>query len=282
MTSYLYPGHFDLVTPDGYITKIEMQQPNFALAEILIEEISPVFVGYHIEPERLLFNFKSTLAQVGLNAIGKEIQFDQRAKKAFVRVEIHCIGALAQKMLHLLEPGAYIGKLFAADERRRVRNPDYLARMFGRSDREGRPLLSLGGMEGSDFLTIEKLEGRIVAFLKLRDGKLIFSPALEGFLYTLALALKKQYPVRELLRLHLQWQPNVPRIVQESEILLVSLCRCIFAPFSRKLSRNCSPMECITRAPAFCNQIRQPQGTFTNFLAARAKRFMTSLSSFLH
>ncbi len=51
-------------------------------------------------------------------------------------------------MLMYLDRGTYIGKLFAADERRRVRNPDYLSRMFGRSDREGRALLSLGGMQG--------------------------------------------------------------------------------------------------------------------------------------
>lgn len=31
----------------------------------------------------------------------------------------------------MLKVGSWIGKLFAADERRRVRDPDYLSRMFG-------------------------------------------------------------------------------------------------------------------------------------------------------
>jgi len=72
----------------------------------------------------------------------------------------------------LLTQEAYIGKLFAADDRRRVRDPEYLLRMFGRSDREGRPLLSLGGLQGSDELLLEKMDDRTVAFISLLDGSL--------------------------------------------------------------------------------------------------------------
>lgn len=221
MTSYLYPTHYDLVTPDGKIEQIKHINENSAIADVVIEQISPAFMGYKIPIEQVVFNFKSVLAQVGLNAIGKEIVFDEKAQKAFVRVEISTIGPLAREMLVNLTEGAYIGKLFAADERRRVRNPDYLARMFGRSDREDRPLLSLGGMQGSERLTIEKLEGRIVAFLALREGHMEYGSSVRGFLPTLGLALKQQMPLRDLLRLHQKWQPNVPRTVTKDEILLV-------------------------------------------------------------
>ncbi len=221
MTSYLYPAHFDLVTPDGKIVKIENISKTTVRADVVIEEISPAFIGYLIPPEQIVFNFKSALAQIGLNGVGEEIVFDKPAHKAFVRVRISAIGALAREMLPYLTPGAYIGKLFAADERRRVRNPDYLARMFGRSDRDGRPLLSLGGMQGSERLTIEKIDGRIVAFLTLREGRIDYEPSIHGFFPTLGLALKEQMPLRDLLRLHQTWKSNVDRTVKPDEILLV-------------------------------------------------------------
>ncbi|MCC5832503.1 MAG: LOG family protein [Chlamydiales bacterium] len=220
MTSYLYPGHYDLVTPDGRIEKIEHLSETSALAEVTIEEISPAFVGFDLPKEQIVFNFKSVLAQVGLNGVGEEIAFDRRGSKAFVRVAISTIGPLAREMLLHLHKGAYIGKLFAADERRRVRNPDYLARMFGRSDREGRPLLSLGGMQGSERLTIDKVEGRIVAFLALREGRMEYEQSVRNFFPTLGKALCHRTPLRDLLRLHQRWRPNVPRTVSPDEILL--------------------------------------------------------------
>lgn len=221
MTSYLHPGHFDLVTPDGYIRKIDMTSSNTAIAEVVIENISPAFIGYIIDPSQVMFNFKSVLAQLGLNGIGKEVVFDPNHHRAEVRVELATISPLGKTMLTLLEPGAYIGKLFAADERRRVRNPDYLARLFGRSDREGRPLLSLGGMEGGEQLVIDKVDGRIVAFLALRKGRIEYNASINGFLPTLSKALTKKMALRTLLRLHQIWKANAVRTVSSGEILLV-------------------------------------------------------------
>lgn len=222
MTSYLYPGHFDLVTPDGFIEKIDFLQETGAVAEVLIKDISPAFLGYQLDKEQVVFNFKSVLAQIGLNGTCKEIHFEPKDGIARVKVEITTIGPLAREMLNYLSPGAYIGKLFAADERRRVRNPDYLSRVFGRADREGRPLLSLGGMHGSEQLTIERIEGRIIAFLALREGRMEYDSSVRGFLPTLGRALKLQMPmIRDLLRLHQRWKPNVPRVVSSDEILLV-------------------------------------------------------------
>ncbi len=221
MTSYLFPGHYDLITPDGRIEKIEIVDGK-AHAEVVIEEISPAFVGYQIDAAQVVFNFKSVLAQLGLNGIGKEIVLDAKHAKAHVKVEIETIGPLAREMLQELKVGHYIGKLFAADERRRVRDPDYLTRMFGRADREGRPLLSLGGLHGSEQLTIETIDKRSVAFLALREGKVEYEPTISSFLPTLGLALShKRMGLRDLLRIHQKWVPNVPRVANPDDILLV-------------------------------------------------------------
>jgi predicted Rossmann-fold nucleotide-binding protein len=220
--SYLTPNHYDLVTPDGRITQIQPIKRNRCLAIVRIEEISPAFIGYEIDQKLITFNLKSTLAQLGLNGTLKEFHFERKHNIAEVKVELVGIGHLGTAMLEHLTVGAYIGKLFAADDRRRVRDPDYLMRMFGRCDRKGRPLLSLGGLEGSGSLILEKIEGRTVAFLSLLDGVLTYDINIYGFLPTLAKALCENAPhTRQLLQLHQQWQPEVPRILRPNEILLV-------------------------------------------------------------
>jgi predicted Rossmann-fold nucleotide-binding protein len=222
MESYLTPQHYDLVTPDGYITELRPIDAKRRLATVKIEEISPAFVGYEIDQKLITFNLKSTLAQLGINGICREFHFERKNNLAHVKVELVGIGAVGVAMLQLLEVGAYIGKLFAADDRRRVRDPDYLMRMFGRSDRKGRPLLSLGGLEGSGALILEKLEGRTVAFISLLDGVLHYEMPIYGFLPTLAKALSKNMTqTRQLLHLHQHWEKGVPRIINPNDILLV-------------------------------------------------------------
>ncbi len=191
------------------------------MATVRIDAISPAFVGYEIDPHLVTFNLKSTLAQLGLNGIGREFHFDRKSKSAIVKVELISIGHLGKAMLDLLTVGAYIGKLFAADERRRVRDPDYLMRMFSRCDRQGRPLLSLGS-EGDSPLVLEKIEGRTVAFLSLLPGVLTYGTDIYGFLPTLAKALCQNLSgTRQILQLHQQWEREVPRVLHPNEILLV-------------------------------------------------------------
>lgn len=222
LENYLLPDHYDLVTPDGKIKKISPFTKEKRDVELLIENISPAFVGYDIELSNVYFNLKSTLAQLGINGTLKECIFDKQTRTAFLKIELNAIGELALALLEMLDVGAYIGKLFAADQRRRVREPEYLLRMFGRSDREGRPLLSLGGLQGSNLLSLEKIEGRTVAYLSLQEGVLAYEPTILSFLPTLAKALHHpDFPVRSFLHLHQKWVPNAPRRVGEGKILLV-------------------------------------------------------------
>ncbi len=219
--SYLYPGHYDLVTPDGSIVQIYSKSETQLEVEIEIHEISAAFVGFSIPISLISFNFKSTLAQIGLNGICHEIELNQSKKSARLSVTISAMNSLAKEMVPYIEVGAYVGKLFAADDRRLVHKPNYLDRMFGRSDREGRPLLSLGGLQGSRHLTIEQVDGRIVAFLALSEGRMEYDKSVHGFFPTLGRAIKEKMPVRAMLHLHQYWHPNVPRLVEADSMLLV-------------------------------------------------------------
>ena len=62
--------HYDLVTPDGAITTLKRLTNSTAEATVFIENISRNFVGFKIEPEKVIFNMKSTLAQIGLAVPG--------------------------------------------------------------------------------------------------------------------------------------------------------------------------------------------------------------------
>lgn len=220
--SYLKFAHYDLVTPDGKIETIDFHADGSASCLIHIEHISPLFVGYHLDDAHIYFNLKSTLAQLGLHSEKQSCFLDKKQSVAKCRIQLFAFGPVAQKMLSVLTPGAFIGKLFAADPSRRVRNPDYLLRMFGRSDRSGKPLLSLGGMHGSDELLLEKVEGRTVAFLTLLKGVVKYDKEIFGLLDTFAKALHHpSMRIRGFLSLHQHFMPDEPRFGKDDDILLV-------------------------------------------------------------
>jgi predicted Rossmann-fold nucleotide-binding protein len=221
MESYLYFGHHDLVSPEGKLSRLQHISETEASGEVHFEGLSPVFVGYQIPAELVCFNFKSSLAQVGLHTTSEELHLDRKRGTAQIGIRIHAIGPVGKRMLELLEVGMDFGKLFAADDRRRVHDPDYLFRMFGRSDRMGHPLLALGGMHGSSDLVFERMDGRLVAYLSLLDGRLGYRDQIYGLLPTIPPALKNGISTRRLVGLHQEWQAGLTRFVKPDEMLLV-------------------------------------------------------------
>jgi len=222
MESYLASAHYDLITPDGMISRILNRSETKMEVIVLIEAISPLFVGFSIDPSSVHFNIKSTLAQLGLDGSSKEFQLDPLIHSAEVRVELRALCDLGKIVLQNLTQGCFIGKLFAADPRRKVRDPDYLLRMFNRTDRDNLPLLALGSHTGED-LRLEKIDGYTVAHLALRKGVLDYDPQTVNFIPTLTRALCiPKIQTRELLTLHQVWKEGAPRIVKEGEILLAN------------------------------------------------------------
>lgn len=222
MHPFLHFEHFDLVTPDGYLQKIDLVDSSKAIGEVLIEKIGSHFVGYTVPEDLLFFNIKSTLAQLGLNASLKDHEIEIKDGSIRAIVEFQARGPLAREMLSVLDKGDYVGKLFVRDDRRRVRNPYYLERMFGRKDQEGRPLLSFGGAEKGQSLVLKNVDGYMVAHLPLRPGRIEYENTVFGFLPTLSRALIKNISMRELLKLHQVWKSKAPRLVSKDRILLVA------------------------------------------------------------
>lgn len=223
MQNVPFSTHYDLVSPDGKIVCLSPLKENIVQAEVEISHISKAFVGFFLDPQFLSFNLKSTLAQLGMNATTDAIELDSKKGTARLKVVLKAFGPIATALLALLTEGSYIGKLFAADPQRRVRNPDYLLRMFGRTDRQGRPLLSLGGPKGRDDLLLEKKDSRTVAYLELQAGALSYDlNVILGLIPTVAKALLHPlFRLRTLIQLNQIWEPLAKRVVLEDKILLV-------------------------------------------------------------
>lgn len=218
---YMDAAQFDLASPDGVIKQLTRISESKIEAIISFDNISPIFVGFSIDPQRVFFNIKSTLAQLGIEGIGLEYHFDKERRCAEAKVELRALINIAVEMLKYIQVGAYVGRLFAADERRRVRDPDYLSRMFGRADRWGDPLLSLGGLQGSRDLVLEKIDGRTVAYISLLNGCVVYDPTIYSLIPTLGKALTTKMTMREVIRLHQKWVERMPRVVNEGEVLFV-------------------------------------------------------------
>lgn len=217
--SFIHP---DLVSPDGKIVSLERKSDTSLIAEISMQNISPSFLGFTALKETLLFNLKSTLAQLEIEAHQIEVELSSSLRTAQSKIRLNALGEIGKTLLKHLTLDAYIGKFFVDDETRKVRDPKYLSRMFGRTDRKGRPLLSLGEKNDRSDLKLQKINGRAVAFLTLKKGVYVYDESVKGIIPTLAKALTKpQMKIREFLHLTQTYQEEGARKVSQGKLLLV-------------------------------------------------------------
>ena len=232
----LHTPAFDLTTPDGKITKISPEK----VCEVLIEEIPPFFVGYSLPKKNILFNLKSVLGQLSIDAFLLDLELDENRHEGRCKIQLVGIDELGKTCLNLLEEGSYIGKLFARDDRRLVKNSDYLLRMFDRSDEKGDPLLSFGHPEQ---LRMEKENDHIIAHLPLLPHPYSYKEEIRGLLPTVAQAIKNPLlSIRELLRFHQVENPQRKRTVEKNKCLIVRTeplhIRTVFARVSDNLPQG--------------------------------------------
>ncbi len=222
MLQSVFTKNYDLITPDGKITALQRVENGDLLIKITIENIDPSFIGFHLEPQQIIFNLKSTLAQIGIEALTSEIFLDPKRRVGFVNLRLISLHSIGKSLLELLCEGAYIGKLFAKDPSRRVRDPDYLNRMFGRTDLYGDALLSFGGIE-KDHLLLEKVEGRTIARIPLLPGDTTYISEIIGFLPLLAKSLHypDRFQLRDLLKLQHRHSSTRHNGIKKGQFLLV-------------------------------------------------------------
>ena len=94
MESYLFSDLHDLVSSDWKITSLQRLSKTSVEAVVTIDHISPAFIGYQIDSQLVVFNLKSTLAQLGLNAIGTDYHLDRKLPTATLKVRLQAIRPL--------------------------------------------------------------------------------------------------------------------------------------------------------------------------------------------
>lgn len=221
MPKNIYNRPFDLITPDGKITEVKLRSPSTVEAFVEIDSISSNFLGFKIDPKLIHFNIKSTLAQLGVNGIGIEYEFLPKLNKALIRVAFTAFNPIGQELLKYLNKGMYVGKLFAADDRRRVRNADYLHRLLGKTDADGHPLLILSDEYKSEEIIEQPEKNRTIVKIPLTPGHWIYSEEVIGLIPTIAKGLRsKTMSFRNFLFLH-QKHVDGHRIPPPEGLLLV-------------------------------------------------------------
>lgn len=236
MKNYLISTHFDLITEDGFIVDIKKLDEKKSLATIKIKDISPAFLGFCAKEDNIVFNLKSTLAQLGVDAIKKKLDLSKSKKTAEILIEIIAHTPIAKKMISLLNKNDYIGKLFVQEDSRKVRDPSYLTRMFLRHDKLNRPLLSFKEKQDGE-LILEKKNGYTIAFLPIKKGRISYTNEIENFLPALSKILSyKNYPTRDLLKLYQRFVAHAKTDIQTNDCLLVKTdplyIRTVFAKVS--------------------------------------------------
>ncbi len=221
MESYLISSHFDLISPDGKIQKLKQTDEKTLEIEVLINNISDAFAGFDLEEKNIYFNLKSTLAQIGLHGKKKDLKLNKNKRSANIKVHLIALNDLAKEFLKYITVNMYVGKLFAEDNSRRVREPEYLIRMLGRCDRLSRPLLHFGTSKRED-LKLKKIENHTVAFLPIKKGIVTYTKEIYHFLFALSKILKKQnISSRELIKIYQTFKKNEKAIVKKNQVLLV-------------------------------------------------------------
>ncbi len=221
MPKNIFSHPYDLITPDGKSTKTKFISKNEVETVVLIEKISPYFKGFDIDPHLVQFNIKSTFAQLGVDGRGISYEFSPKLGTAEVLVKLKAFNPIGEKLLSLFSDGIYIGKLFAADDRRRVRHAEYLHRLLGKSDENGNPLLVIGEGYKTEQI-IEQIEkNRTIVRIPLQSGIWVYDQAVYGFLETIIKGLKQpDTHFRSSLFLH-QIQQAGPRKIPPNGMLLV-------------------------------------------------------------
>lgn len=216
-----YANPFDLITPDGKIIKIEKTSETSVTVLVLIEDINANFIGYHLDPQDIKFNIKSTFAQLGITSILKEMEIDKGKGVARVEVILLSFNSIGSILLSLLKVGVFVGKLFAKDPRRIIRSSDYLYRLFDKVDHNGEPLLIFSEEYKTEEIIDDSEKNRVLVRIPLRKGHFIYDEYIKGFLPTVVKGLCENKPsFRKFLYLH-QQHIDAPRVIPKNDFLLV-------------------------------------------------------------
>lgn len=210
---------FDLATRDARITEYRRSDRHGAKATAVINTLHPQFRGL-VDGVSCEFLLRSSITQLGVNAVNVVIDIDRSQRCAVIKMDLVALTPLAVLMLDYIAVGAHVGKLFALESNRVVRNLDYISRLLHALNQRGQKLLVYGtGDEPTWDLKI--VDGRVVAHLPVLPGTFTYSGEIHGLLPTIGMALRKGTAYKDLVRLHQEFHEGYTRVASGSGMLMV-------------------------------------------------------------
>ncbi|KAK7196902.1 hypothetical protein NESM_000631800 [Novymonas esmeraldas] len=210
---------FDLATHDARITEYTRTSRHEAKAKAVISVVHPQFRGL-IDGVKSEFLLRSSITQLGVNAVNVAIEVDGRQRRAEIHMDLVALTPLAVLMLDYIAPGAHVGKLFALESNRVVRNLDYVSRLLHAVNQRGQPLL-VYGTGAEPIWDLKIVDGRVVAYLPVLPGTFTYSGEIHGLLPTIGMALRKGTAYKDLVRLHQEFHEGYTRVGAASGVLMV-------------------------------------------------------------
>lgn len=209
---------YDLATRDAQIVSLQRVDSQTINATASVEDVQPKFRGLqdNVECEFIL---RSSITQLGINAENICITIDKERRVIAVTLKLVALSSLGTLMLDYFNKGAQIGKVFAVDKKRVVREKDYVLRLLRSYTLKGEVLMSYGKRE----IPIEELQvvdGRLIAYLPVLPGYFEYKENITSLLPTIGLALQSGTAFKDLIRLHQNFQQG-PTVAKPGSPLVV-------------------------------------------------------------
>eukprot|EP00796_Vickermania_ingenoplastis_P005252 gene5252-3763_t len=192
---------YDLATADAHVTTAERLDSQTLRATVMVRNVQPKFRALQdtVECE---FVLRSSITQLGINAEGAEIQIDREKREITVNTNLVALTSVGIQMLDHIGVGAQVGKIFALDKKRVVREKDYVLRLLQSYTLKGEVLMSYGERE-VQMEELQVVNGRLIAYLPVLPGSFCYQEnTITSLLPTIGMALRSGTAYKDLIRLH--------------------------------------------------------------------------------
>ncbi|EPY20434.1 hypothetical protein STCU_03911 [Strigomonas culicis] len=214
-----YKNPYDLATKDASIHTYQRISRTLSKVQAIVGGIHPKFRGLQGDVP-CEFVLRSSITQLGVNAENIVLDMDGTERFCTITMDLVALTPLAILLLDFIGQGACVGKLFAREENRVVRNVSYLTRLLDHRNQRGEQLLIYGSGDHPDW-DLKVVDGRVVAYLPVLPGTFTYSGEVHGLLPTIGTALKRHTPYKDLVRLHQEFHEGHSRICAPTGTLMV-------------------------------------------------------------
>lgn len=212
---------FDLATRDGKIISKQRISRECMHVVVQVTDVAAKFRGL-VENACCAFILRSSITQLCVNAGNYDIRVNRQEKEITVHLDLLAFGPIGESMLDHIEIGAFIGRIFALEKNRVVREEDYVRRLLSSYTQRGEVLMSYGEgeMEMND---LKVIDGRVVAFVPVLEGVYEYESEdhIISLMPTIGFALRTGTNYKDLIRLHQIRNTSIPAVGAPGRTIMV-------------------------------------------------------------